>query len=317
MTGVGLVAIGNGPRAGQLVRMILSVLAYRVGVVVAQDTRAIDLGLAAKRILGNRLRLVCAIHNISVVRPENDATRERRKVRRFNRMARLADGILAVSPGVGAMIRKRADFSAVPVRVIPNPAQDVERTGSAQKNKVPRPDPRAAHVVSVGRLEPEKDQSSLLRAFAELVAKHRFDANLSILGEGNQRRELERLAVDLGIDDRVHMPGFVRHPLAYMADADVFALSSSHEAFGYVLLEALSVGLPVVSTDCPTGPAFILQDGDYGRLVPVGDVSALARGMAAALADPGPSEPRRERALAFAPEAVGRMYLRFFAEVGA
>jgi glycosyltransferase involved in cell wall biosynthesis len=315
--GVPLVAVGNGARPGQLLRLIYAILAWRVGVLVAQDTRAIDLGLAAKRVLGDRFCLVCAVHNLSVVRPESDPRRERRKARRFAAMARLADGVIAVSPGVGALVRDRADFSGTPVAVIPNPAQEIAQTSQAEANRVARPRRNAAHVISVGRLEREKDQTTLLRAFADLLGDGGIDADLTVLGEGKERGELQRLAQELGISDRVHMPGFVRHPMAYMADADVFALSSTHEAFGYVLVEALSVALPVVSTDCPTGPAFILQDGAYGRLVPVGDPRALARGMAAALADPGSSRARRERAQVFAPLAVARQYIRFLAQVSA
>lgn len=314
---VPLVAVGNGARPGQLLRLVYAILARRVSVLIAQDTRAIDLGLAAKRILGDRFYLVCAVHNLSVVRSESDSRRERRKARRFSAMARLTDGVIAVSPGVGAMVRERAHFSDTPVAVIPNPAQEIAQTSQAEANRVARPRSDTAHVISVGRLEREKDQTTLLRAFADLLENFGIDADLTVLGEGKQRCELQRLAQELRISDRVHMPGFVRYPMAYMADADVFALSSSHEAFGYVLVEALSMGLPVVSTDCPTGPAFILEDGNYGRLVPVGDPRSLAHGMASALAEPGPVGPRQERARAFAPLTVARAYIRFLARVSA
>lgn len=314
---VPLVAVGNGVRPDQLLRLIYAILAWRVTALIAQDTRAIDLGLAAKRVLGDRFRLVCAVHNLSVVRSESDPRRERRKARRFAAMAQLADGVVAVSPGVGAMVRDRADFSGTPLAVIPNPAHEIAQTSKAEASRVARPRSDAAHVISVGRLEREKDQATLLRAFSLLLCDFGIDADITLLGEGKKRCELQRLAQELGVSGRVHMPGFVRHPMAYMADADVFALSSSHEAFGYVLLEALSMGLPVVSTDCPTGPGFILQDGAHGRLVPVGDPRALATGVAAALADPGLGSARRNRALVFAPLAVAQEYIRFLAHVRA
>jgi len=115
-----------------------------------------------------------------------------------------------------------------------------------------------------------------------------------ILGEGEERPSLEALVRKLELEKHVALPGFVANPYKYMKRAAVFVLSSRWEGFGNVLVEAMATGTPVVSTDCPSGPAEILENGKWGRLVPVGDVSALALAIEAALDAPG-CDPR-ERA---------------------
>jgi glycosyltransferase involved in cell wall biosynthesis len=101
-------------------------------------------------------------------------------------------------------------------------------------------------------------------------------ARLIILGEGEERPSLEKLIATLGLQDSVALPGFVPNPYAYMRNAALFVLSSLWEGLPTVLIEAMAVGVPVVSTDCPSGPFEILKGGKLGPLVPVGDLSALA-----------------------------------------
>jgi glycosyltransferase involved in cell wall biosynthesis len=139
-------------------------------------------------------------------------------------------------------------------------------------------------VLAVARLAYQKNLDVLLHAFARLRAQR--PARLIILGDGKERSELEVLARTLGIAADVAMPGFVANPYPWYARAGVFALSSRFEGFGMVIAEALYCGCPVVSTDCPYGPAEILDGGRYGRLVPVGDDAALAAALAQTLAAP-------------------------------
>jgi glycosyltransferase involved in cell wall biosynthesis len=137
-------------------------------------------------------------------------------------------------------------------------------------------------VLSVSRLSPEKDIPTLLDAFARLH-QARPHSRLLLAGDGPDRARLQALVAQHGLQAVVQLPGRVAQPMAWMARADVFVLASQYEGFGNVLVEALASGVPVVSTDCPVGPREILQDGRYGRLVPVGDVAALALAMGQAL----------------------------------
>jgi glycosyltransferase involved in cell wall biosynthesis len=162
-------------------------------------------------------------------------------------------------------------------------------------------------VLAVGKLKRRKGFSTLLRAFARLRARR--DARLIVLGEGEERPHLETLAAELGIRDAVDLHGFADNPLAYMARSDVFVLPSEWEGLPTVLIEALVCGCPVVSTDCPSGPAEILDHGRYGTLVPVGDEEALADAILATLAQAPPAALLRERASMFDVERSAACYL--------
>ncbi len=167
-------------------------------------------------------------------------------------------------------------------------------------------------IVTVGRLHPQKDQETLLRAFAKVV--ERRPARLLILGEGEDRAALEALAAELGISQRVHLPGYVFDSLAQMKAADLFVLSSRFEGLPTVLIEALLCGLPIVSTDCEHGPREILQDGRYGTLIPVGDVAALAAAMLRALAAAPDPEGQRRRAMEFTVAQAASRYEALFGD---
>jgi glycosyltransferase involved in cell wall biosynthesis len=136
-------------------------------------------------------------------------------------------------------------------------------------------------VIGAGRFVRQKDFATLLRAFAQLQQTQ--PARLVLLGSGREQQALQQLASDLGVSEHLWMPGFVDNPYAFLQKADVFALSSAWEGLPTVLIEALALGTPVVSTDCPSGPAEILQQGNYGHLVPVGDPAALATALQAVL----------------------------------
>ena len=162
-------------------------------------------------------------------------------------------------------------------------------------------------IETVGTLKAVKDFPTLLRAFARL--REQANARLLILGEGEGRAELESLVQSLGLSDAVELPGFVGDPGPYYAKADLFVLSSDHEGFGNVIPEALGRGVPVVSTDCPSGPREILCDGKYGALVPVGDAEALAQAMLASLQSTHDPAALKARARDFAVDTIAGQYL--------
>lgn len=159
-------------------------------------------------------------------------------------------------------------------------------------------------VIAAGRLTGQKDFPTLLRAFARLS----MPARLIIFGEGPDRASLEALRAELQLEDRVAFPGFVGNLPAELAASDLFVLSSRWEGLPGVLLEAMALDVPVVATDCPTGPDEILQRGRWGRLVPVGRVEELADAMQAALDQPHVANGSEVLAR-FAPDHVVQQYL--------
>ena len=203
-------------------------------------------------------------------------------VRRFYAWA---DEIVAVSDGVAEDLTRIASLPAERIRVIPNPVVMPSLTTLAREPVehdwfAPGGPPI---VLGVGRLTKQKDFSTLCRAIA--IVGHRRPVRLVILGEGEDRPKLQALVAELGIQDSVALPGFVANPFAYMAKASVFVLSSAWEGLPGALIQAMACGSPVVATDCESGPREILQDGRFGRIVPVGDAQAMADAIDAALSD--------------------------------
>jgi glycosyltransferase involved in cell wall biosynthesis len=223
-----------------------------------------------------------------------------------------ADAIVAVSRGVADDLARFAGLPRDVIRVIYNPVvgADLPRmAGEPVDHPWFRPGELPV-ILGAGRLSRQKDFPTLIRAFAEV--RRARPARLVILGDGAQRAELEALVRTLGLADAVALPGFTSNPYAHMARAAVFVLSSRFEGFPNVLVEALAVGTPVVATDCPSGPAEILERGRHGRLVPVGQADALARALLATLDAPGDPAGRRRRAADFSADASVSTYLDLF-----
>ncbi len=134
-------------------------------------------------------------------------------------------------------------------------------------------------IISIGRLEPQKGYDVLIKAF-HLFLKDQPGWSLTILGEGKERPNLEHLCKTLKVADKVALPGNVKEPHKILQEASMFILSSRFEGLPNVLLEAMSIGLPVVATRCKFGPEEIIQDRVDGLLVPTEDPNALAAAMA-------------------------------------
>jgi glycosyltransferase involved in cell wall biosynthesis len=194
-----------------------------------------------------------------------------------------ADGIVAVSQGAADDLARTARLPKDRIQVVHNPIVTPElREMAAARLDHPWFEAGAPPVLlAVGRLAPQKDFGTLIRAF-ERVRRSR-PARLMILGDGPERDALEALAAEVGLESAVDLPGRIVNPFPYMVRADAFVLSSRWEGLPSVLIEALFCGVPVVATDCPSGPREILAGGKHGLLVPVGDVEALARGIESAL----------------------------------
>ena len=221
------------------------------------------------------------------------------------------DTILAVSAGVADDTARIARIPRAKITVIRNPVI-TPQLGAQAAATCPHPwlndaGPRVPVICAAGRLERQKDFPTLIRAFARVRA-HR-DCRLLILGEGKARPHLLALIAELGLRDQVDLVGFQSNPYAFMARSALFVLSSAWEGSPNVLTEALALGTPAVATDCPSGPAEVLDGGRFGPLVPVGDVSALARAMIATLEHPLPGAVLRSAVSEYEQGRSARHYL--------
>ena len=165
-------------------------------------------------------------------------------------------------------------------------------------------------VIAVGGLRTQKGFDTLLSAFARVRAGR--PCRLMILGEGRLRRELSEQAAWLGVAEDFALPGFDANPYRYLARAGLFVLSSRWEGSPNALTEALAIGVPVVATDCPSGPREILRGGGVAPLVPVDDVDALAAAMATTLDHPGDVGRRIEAVREYTVETCARRYHELF-----
>lgn len=205
-----------------------------------------------------------------------------------------ADAVVFPSTGPASFFAKRIRRA---IRAIPNPVP----SGLCEGGDPALIESVASHTVaSMGRFVREKRFDLLLRAFARVAESH--ECTLLLVGDGPLRPDLERLAQQLKIADRVRMPGFLKDPWRLLRHADLFVVSSEAESFSMVIVEAMACGVPVVSFDCPTGPAEIIRDRVDGILVPLFDVNGLAEQMEDLLAN----EHERTRVAARAAEVRER-----------
>ncbi len=227
-----------------------------------------------------------------------------------------SDQVVAVSHAVAHDVAQVVGLAPDQIRVIYNPVvtphilelsrEDIRDTWLDSSS--------SPIVLGIGRLTLAKDFSTLIRAFARL--REGLDARLVIVGEGEQRESLEALVDDLSLRSYVQLPGYVENPFAYLARSRVFVLSSHWEGLPTALIEALAVGTPVVSTDCPGGSREILADGEFGEIVPLGDVDALAYAIRAAIEDPPPPGGLMERASRFSAARATDEYLSLMGPAG-
>ncbi|MGD8868374.1 MAG: glycosyltransferase, partial [Gemmatimonadales bacterium] len=200
-----------------------------------------------------------------------------------------ANGVVVVSRGVKDDMVRLTNLPRRHITVIYNPSvvsAEVQKKASESLDHPWFKPAQPPVLLAVGRLQPQKDYPLLLRTFAQV--RQTLPARLMILGEGKERPMLEAMIKELDLQKDVSLPGFVMNPYAYMARASLYVLSSRWEGLPTVLIEALCCGTSVVATDCPSGPREILRGGKYGRLVPVGDETALTHAITAAVEKPSP-----------------------------
>ena len=291
--------------SGRLLRQTRAVASYmrteRPDCMLPHLTRAQASTLLAGRLLGEHPPVIPTVH--SDVRH-----RSRRDRRRTRRLAGGAAHFVGVSRGVSDSMFAATGIPAKNTTTIHNPVvmPDIRTRAEEPADHPWLSDGGPPVILAAGRLTREKDYPTLVRAFALLAARR--PCRLVILGQGEQRAEIEQLAAALGVADRMSLPGWVENPFAFMSRASLFVLSSIYEGLPSVLVEAMACGCPCVSTDCPAGPAEILEDGRLGPLVPVGDGAALAGAMERALERPPDARALRERAGDFSGETSVAAY---------
>jgi glycosyltransferase involved in cell wall biosynthesis len=217
--------------------------------------------------------------------------------------------VIAVSNGVRESLHELARLPSSRTQVIYNPVRQSEADEFEEQDEelIRWWQAGDLKLIAVGSLKPAKDYPTLLQAVERL--RQSIDARLLVLGEGPKRKALTRIAERGGLGQAVRFAGFRASPQPYLRMADVFVLSSRWEGLGNVITEALLCGCRVVSTNCPSGPAELLAGGRYGRLVPPGDSTELARAISESAAAPHDPEPGITWAKQFNAKAAAEAYL--------
>jgi glycosyltransferase involved in cell wall biosynthesis len=310
--GIDLIDLGAARVLGALPRLVAYLSRERPNVLISALDHANLVAICARMISRSPTRVFVSVRNtLSEKVQQSRSRRERMLPLLARRLYPLAEGVVAVSDGVRDDLVANIGLPPRLVQVLRNPVVTPQLTTLAQRE----PDhawfrPGEPPVVlAAGRLTHQKDFATLLYAFDEVRRHH--PCRLVILGEGPERADLESLVRRLGLVDQCDLHGFVDNPYAFMRRARLFVLSSAWEGLPGVLIQAMACGTPVLSTDCPSGPREILDDGRLGALVPVNDPKALAKAMLHALEKTHDRDALRARAQDYSLDRVVHDYLRY------
>jgi glycosyltransferase involved in cell wall biosynthesis len=278
-------------RAGGAASSLLGLVAYlrreRPQAMLTALNHINVIAILARFIARVPMRLVVSEHiDVTKEAPHNQSVAMRVVYVLMRWFYPYADGIAAVSEGAAEGLSYFANIPRHRIATVYNP-HDLLKIQQRANEALDHPWFERGElpvILGIGRLSAQKDFRSLIRAFSKLRTQK--PSRLMILGEGELHAELQALADSLGLGAKEFcLQGFVDNPFAYLARCGMFVLSSRWEGLPNVLIEALACGTSVVSTDCPSGPAEILENGEWGRLVPVDDVEALAVAMLATLTE--------------------------------
>ncbi len=309
-----IVDLGVSHVNGSLVPLVRYLRRERPVGLLSDKDRVNRVALLAKRMARVPVRSVVRIGTtVSVNLSKRSWLQRRMQYLSIGHLYRWADRVVVPSHGAAADLVQELGLPGHLIRVLPSPIVD-EQTFALASEPVDHPwldDPTVPLILGVGELSARKDFQTLIKAFARVSARR--SCRLLILGEGRQRHPLERLVNSFQLEASVSLPGFVKNPFPYMRRASLLVLSSICEGLPVALVEALALGIPVVATDCPSGPAEILEGGRLGPLVPVGDESGLAEAILRTLNDPLSSVTLRSAAL---PYSVARATSRYLKTLG-
>lgn len=280
-----------------------------IAVVAAMHHANIVALIANKICFNHSTKVIATLHinlSISLENPTN--IRGKYILPAIRITYRWAHAIVGVSQGVVDDFLKHVESAKPNISVIFNPVitAELKRKSKHEVNHRWLQDKSKQTVLAAGRLGKQKNFELLIDAFK--LIENETTASLLILGEGDSRKLLQKRIIDYELESRIELIGFVENPYAYMSQANVFVMSSIFEGLPTVLIEALYCGATLVSTDCPSGPREILNDGEFGTLVPTQDIVALSQGILDALQHP--KNPAGERAwLPYEEDHVADQYL--------
>ena len=269
--------------------------------------------LIIKKILGNKIKCVIRVDSNLTHQYSCGSIRTKLLLRTLGRCYHLADAIICVSDGAADDFKQAVPKAAHLVSTIYNP---ITSPATLEKSKQPLRYPwfnsgdNIPTAIFVGRLSRAKRCDLILKAFVEVLKTTK--ARLLIVGDGVERKNLEKLTNTLGIGDNVYFMGFQSNPYPYIAQSRVLVLASAFEGFPTVIVEAMFLGVPVVSSDCPSGPREILQDGKYGKLFAVGDHKAMAKLILETFNSPVNAQSLIDRAKIFSVDSSVENYLALF-----
>ncbi|MBA2661997.1 MAG: glycosyltransferase [Bradymonadaceae bacterium] len=312
---VRLVSLGVRRVAAVLPHLARHIRRRKPQFVMSRMYRSNLVALAAARLSGHRCSSFVIVDNTTSIEMAAVSANLRNTIKNHLDVALMrrlypdATGIVCVSHGAADDLAKLCRIARQNIDVIYNPIEfDKIQAMAAQCVDHPWIVDEVSLVVAAGRLSAQKDYPTLLKAMAHVKERGRL-VRLLILGQGEHQRRLEELISQFELSDRVALLGFIPNPFPYMKRADLFVLSSAWEGLGNVLIEAMALGTPVVSTNCPFGPSEIMRDGEFGHLVTVGDHRGLGEAIIETLDAPPDAERLIERAQSFDAPRILEQYV--------
>lgn len=285
-SGIPVIGLGSGGVLAALPALVRELRQLRPAAMLSMMSHANLIAAAALALSGQRQTRLVLGERMSLAARQQfyRSAAERIVLAAMPFLYRRADTIIVPAEAMAEPLARHLRISPARIKAIGNPV-----VSPAMLQAAAEPWPLGEHlrangarvVLAVGRLTAVKDYPLLFRAFSAIARQRNL--HLVVLGEGEERGALEAHVNSLGMSERIHLPGHAANPFAAMAAADVFVLCSRFEGLPNVLIQALACGARVISTDCPTGPSEILENGKWGLLVPTGDAGALTCALTMAL----------------------------------
>lgn len=277
----------------------------------ANDINAIT--LLAVKLMGLKSPTVISVHNhlSSELRMEKGIKKVKLQIAvwMLRRLIHSSQGVISISKGVEEDLKLQLNLKSSRSHVVYNPVITSETRNLLKEPLNNSPVPEGVKwILFAGRFVHAKGLDILISAFAQMI--NDTNAHLVLMGEGPLKPDISERIRKMSLSQRVHLVGYQSNPLPWMREADVFVLPSRHEGLSNVIIEAMASGTQIVATDCPSGPAEILEDGKYGQLVPVENIEALSRALLKSLNSEFrvPTQKLENRSILFTSSRAAELY---------